>query len=106
MENTKSDSGRNLLRANLTAYGFLAPAGFLVLIFFLIPVLLIFYLSMNNLATTNFTTNISQMEFIGLENYAILMRDQFAGKIFFNTVFYVLVTLAIFHVTLALIVSL
>lgn len=106
MEKTKPDNGRNLLRANLTAYGFLAPAGLLVIIFFLIPVLLIFYLSMTNLATTNFTTNISQMQFIGLENYAILMRDQFAGKIFFNTVFYVLVTLAIFNVTLALIVSL
>ena len=61
---------------------------------------------MTNLATTNFTTNVSQMEFVGLENYAILLRDQFAGKIFFNTVFYVLVTLAIFNVSLALIVSL
>jgi inositol-phosphate transport system permease protein len=99
-------SRRNVLRANLTAYGFLAPAGILVIIFFLIPVLLIFYLSMTNLATTNFTTDVSQMQFIGLDNYAILMRDQFAGKIFFNTVFYVLVTLSIFNITLALIVSL
>lgn len=101
-----NQSRRNILRANLTAYGFLAPAGILVIIFFLIPVLLIFYLSMTNLATTNFTTDISKMEFIGLENYAILMRDQFAGKIFFNTIFYVLVTLSIFNVSLALIVSL
>ncbi|MAU12957.1 MAG: ABC transporter permease [Anaerolineaceae bacterium] len=106
MEKKAPDSRRNILRANLTAYGFLAPAGILVIIFFLIPVLLIIYLSMTNLATTNFTTNVSQMEFVGLENYAILLRDQFAGKIFFNTVFYVLVTLAIFNVSLALIVSL
>ena len=106
MEKKAPDSRRNVLRANLTAYGFLAPAGILVIIFFLIPVLLIIYLSMTNLATTNFTTNVSQMEFVGLENYAILLRDQFAGKIFFNTVFYVLVTLAIFNVSLALIVSL
>lgn len=106
MEKNSSSSQRNWFRSNLAAYGFLAPAGILVLIFFLIPVLLIFYLSMTNLATTNFTTNVSEMEFIGLENYAILFRDQFAGKIFFNTVFYVLVTLAIFNVSLALIVSL
>lgn len=106
METQSSDNQRSIFRANLAAYGFLAPAGILVLIFFLIPVLLIFYLSMTNLATTNFTTNVSQMEFIGLENYAILFRDQFAGKIFFNTVFYVLVTLSIFNVSLALIVSL
>ena len=105
MEGTTADRGR-MLRANLTAYGFLAPAGILVLIFFLIPVVLIFYLSMTNLATTNFTTDVSQMEFIGLENYAILLRDQFAGKILFNTIFYVLVTLSIFNVSLALIVSL
>ena len=106
MEKNVPNSKRNRFRSNLAAYGFLAPAGILVIIFFLIPVLLIFYLSMTNLATTNFTTNVSQMEFIGLENYAILLRDQFAGKIFFNTVFYVLVTLSIFNVTLALIVSL
>lgn len=99
-------SRRHVLRANLTAYGFLAPAGVLVITFFLIPVLLILYLSMTNLATTNFTTNVSAMEFIGLDNFTTLLNDQFASKIFFNTVFYVLVTLAIFNVSLALIISL
>ena len=94
------------LRANLTAYGFLAPAGLLVIIFFLLPVGIIIYLSMTNLFTSNFTTSLPAMEYIGLENYRILMNDQFAAKIFYNTVFYVLVTLGLFNVSLALIVSL
>jgi inositol-phosphate transport system permease protein len=106
---TKSSPVRSrnrLLTANLTAYGFLLPAGILVLIFFLIPVVIVIYLSMTNLSTSNFTTDLSRMEFIGLENFRILFNDQFAVKIFFNTVFYVLVTLSLFNVTLALIVSL
>jgi inositol-phosphate transport system permease protein len=84
----------------------MAPAGVLVLLFFLIPVVLVIYLSMTNLASTNFTSNISQMEFIGLANYQTLFNDQFVRKIFFNTIFYVLVTLALFNVSLSLIVSL
>ncbi|MBZ0298579.1 MAG: sugar ABC transporter permease [Anaerolineae bacterium] len=90
----------------MAAYGFLAPAGFLVITFFLVPVVIIFYLSMTNLSTSNFTTDLSAMQFVGLENFRILFNDQFAAKIFFNTVFYVLVTLSLFNVTLALIVSL
>jgi inositol-phosphate transport system permease protein len=46
------------------------------------------------------------MEFIGLANYQTLFNDQFVRKIFFNTIFYVLVTLALFNVSLSLIVSL
>lgn len=94
------------LRANLSAYGFMAPAGVLVLMFFLIPVGLVFYLSMTNLASANFTSNLNEMEYVGLANFETLFNDQFARKIFYNTIFYVLFTLAIFNVTLALTVSL
>jgi len=93
-------------RAHLTAYGFLAPAAFLVILFFLIPVAIVFYLSMTNLASSNFTSNFADMEFIGFRNFRTLFNDQFAQKIFFNTVFYVLVTLSLFNVGLALVVSL
>ena len=106
IKNSPVRSRNRLLTSNLTAYGFLLPAGLLVLIFFLIPVVIVIYLSMTNLSTSNFTTDLSKMEFIGLENFRILFNDQFAIKIFFNTVFYVLVTLSLFNVTLALIVSL
>lgn len=103
---TAARSRRRSLMSNLSAYGFLAPAGLLVIVFFVIPVVIIVYLSMTNLSTSNFTTDLTRMQFIGLENFRILFNDQFAAKIFFNTVFYVLVTLSLFNVSLALIVSL
>jgi inositol-phosphate transport system permease protein len=88
------------------AYGFLAPAGVMVVLFFFIPVILVVAMSMTNLATANFTTDIAQWEFVGLQNYQTLLNDQFARKIFFNSIFYVLVTLVLFNVGLALVVSL
>jgi inositol-phosphate transport system permease protein len=94
------------LRANLTAYGFMLPAGILVLLFFLIPVVIVIYLSMTNLASANFTSDFSEMQFIGLENYRILLNDQFVKRIFFNSIFYVLFTLSLFNVGMALVVSL
>lgn len=99
-------SRRRALQANLTAYGFMAPAGVLVLLFFFLPVLIVLYLSLTNLASANFTSNLAAMEFVGLRNFQTLVNDQFARKIFFNTLFYVLFTLAIFNVSAALAVSL
>jgi inositol-phosphate transport system permease protein len=93
-------------RANLTAYLFMAPAGILVILFFMIPVIIVIYISLTNLSTANFTADLTKMQFIGLENYRTLFNDQFAQKIFFNTVFYVLVTLGIFNVAAALLVAL
>ena len=60
---------RNALRSYLGAYGFMAPAGILVLIFFLIPVAIVLYLSVTNLASSNFTSDLAKMEFIGLRNF-------------------------------------
>ena len=104
-EEAKRSRGR-AIRANLGAYAFMSPALTLVVVFYFLPVLLIFYLSMTNLDSSNFTSRVSQMEFIGLNNYRTLFSDQFVSKIFFNTIFYVLVTLSIFNVSLALLVSL
>jgi len=94
------------LQANMSAYGFLAPAGVLVILFFFIPVIIVFLMSLTNLATANFTIDITRWEFIGFQNFQTMFNDQFARKIFFNTVFYVLVTLTLFNVGLALVVSL
>ncbi len=94
------------IRANLTAYGFLAPAGILVVLFFFIPVIIVFLMSLTNLATANFTIDITQWEFVGLQNFQTMFNDQFARKILFNTVFYVLTTLSLFNVGLALVISL
>jgi inositol-phosphate transport system permease protein len=106
LEEQLSHSQRRIFQANLAAYGFLAPAGILVILFFFIPVLLVFYLSMTNLASVNFTSDVTKMQFIGLANFNTLFNDQFATKIFFNTIFYVLFTLTLFNVGLALLVSL
>jgi inositol-phosphate transport system permease protein len=100
-------------RARLTAYGFLAPAGFLVLVFFFIPMLLILFLSITNLATTNFTTDVWRMAtsrdpkyIVGLDNFERMFADEFAPKILFNTFFYVLATLLLFNVGLGLVIAL
>lgn len=100
-------------RARLTAYGFLAPAGLLVLIFFFIPMLLILFLSITNLATTNFTTDVWRMAtsrdpkyVVGLDNFERMFADEFAPKILFNTFFYVLATLLLFNVGLGLVIAL
>ncbi len=119
-------SRRRTLRAQLTAYGFLAPAGILVILFFFIPMLLILFLSITNLSTTNFTTDIVRMlrsdldidlvsfrfltdqpaYIVGFDNFERMFRDEFAPKILFNTLFYVFCTLAFFNVGLALVISL
>lgn len=106
LSQTPGRSRRRALQANLTAYGFMAPAGLLVLLFFFLPVLIVLYLSLTNLASANFTSNLAAMEFIGLRNFRTLLNDQFAKKIFFNTLFYVLFTLGLFNVTAALVVAL
>jgi inositol-phosphate transport system permease protein len=91
---------------NRTAYLFLLPAIILVILFFFIPTILVIYISMTNLTSANFTIDIARMEFIGLGNFATLFNDQFAQKILFNTVFYILVTMAIFNVGGGLLISL
>lgn len=93
-------------RPNLTAFAFLAPVAVLVVLFFIIPALLVIYISLTDLSTANFTSDVGQMTFIGLKNYETLFKDPFAKKIFFNTVFYVLVTLSLFNVGGALAVAL
>jgi inositol-phosphate transport system permease protein len=97
---------RRIRRANLVAYGFMAPAIVLAIFFFVIPAIMVVYLSMTDLSTANFTSDISQMNFIGFQNYTTLFADPFVPKIFFNTVFYVLVTLFLFNVTAGLGVAL
>ncbi len=93
-------------RSNLTAYLFLTPAAVLVILFFLIPTILVIYISMTNLSSANFTADIARMEFIGLSNFATLFNDQFAQKILFNTLFYVSLTMALFNIGASLFVSL
>jgi len=95
------------LRSKLGGYGFLAPAALLVTLFFFIPVVIIFILSLSNLKAANFGTlqwwlpaNWS------LANYAKIFGNRFFPKILGNTVFYVTTTLALFNFSSALIIAL
>ncbi|MCP4165595.1 MAG: sugar ABC transporter permease [Chloroflexi bacterium] len=90
-------------RNALEAAGFMAPAAFLVIVFFLIPVVVMFILSLTDLASSNFS---DPWTFIGLDNYRRLFSDRFFPKILGNTIFYVVMTLGFFNIGLALVLAL
>jgi inositol-phosphate transport system permease protein len=91
------------VRATIGAWGFMSPAVLLVLIFFFIPAILLFIISLTDLASHNFS---DPWTFIGLENYRRLFSDKFLPKILGNTFKYVALTLCFFNVGLALVLAL
>ena len=91
------------LRATIGAWGFMSPAVLLVLIFFFIPAVLLFVISLTDLASHNFS---DPWTFVGLENYRRLFSDRFLPKIFRNTIQYVALTLIFFNVGMALVLAL
>lgn len=90
-------------RAALGAWGFMSPATLLVLVFFFTPAILLLILSLTDLASSNFG---DPWNFIGLENYRRMFSDAFFAKIMGNTVRYVVLTLGLFNVGLALLLAL
>ena len=91
------------LRGTLGAWGFMTPASLLVVVFFFIPAIFIFILSLTDLASSNFG---DPWTFIGLENFRKMFNDTFFPKILGNTFKYVLLTLGFFNVGLALVLAL
>lgn len=94
------------MRSTLGAWGFMSPATFLVLVFFFVPVIILLYLSLTDLASANFSANPLEWNYIGLENYRRMFADRFLPKILGNTVRYVVTTLGCFNVGLALVLAL
>jgi inositol-phosphate transport system permease protein len=95
------------LRSRLESYGFLIPAGALVLLFFLIPVIIIFILSLSNLKASNFGTLQWWLPVNwSLDNYAKIFGNRFFTKILGNTLFYVVVTMTLFNFSSALLIAL
>ena len=90
-------------RATLGAWGFMSPATVLVLVFFFLPVVILFIISLTDLSSSNFS---EPLTFISLDNYAKLFGDAFFPKILRNTFFYVAVTLSVFNVGMALLLAL
>lgn len=90
-------------RATLGAWGFMSPATILVAVFFFIPAILLLFLSMTDLASANFN---DPWNFVGLDNYKRMFSDPFFPKILGNTFRYVILTLGLFNVGLALTIAL
>jgi inositol-phosphate transport system permease protein len=80
---------------------FLFPATFLIVCFFLIPVVTTVYLSFTDISIVTFR----HPRWIGLGNYQALLKDPFMGRILFNTTRYVALTL-LFNVGMGLILAL
>jgi inositol-phosphate transport system permease protein len=80
---------------------FLLPATVLIAFFFVAPVVTTLYLSLTDLSTITFR----HPRWIGLGNYASLLRDPFIGKILLNTAHYVGFTL-LFNVGMGLLLAL
>ena len=90
-------------RGTLGAWGFMAPTAFLVVVFFFVPAILLFILSLTDLSSSNFS---EPWHFIGLENYRRMFSDRFFPKILGNTIRYVTLTLIFFNVGMALVLAL
>ncbi|MCI0395626.1 MAG: sugar ABC transporter permease [Chloroflexi bacterium] len=80
----------------------MSPAGILVTVFFFIPVIILFGVSLTDMSSSN----LSNPQFIELGNYTRLFNDTFFPKILGNTFRYVILTLGFFNVGLALVLAL
>jgi len=80
---------------------FLGPSLFLVLLFFLLPVLLTLGLSFTDLSTVTF----NRPQWVGLANYRQILADPFIPLILKNTLLYVFLTL-LFNVLMGLTLAL
>lgn len=110
------------MRSTLGAVGFISPAIVMVTVFFLIPVILLLWVSLTDLSSHNFGNPLcvgalrdtcqtlglraGNISFVGLGNYTRLFNDRFFPKILRNTFVYVFATLTLFNVGFALILAL
>jgi inositol-phosphate transport system permease protein len=82
---------------------FMTPAAILVILFFFIPVAITIALSFTDLSSA---TGSAKWQWIQFENYRKLWTNPQTMEILGNTVFYVVVTLALFNVSMALLIAL
>jgi inositol-phosphate transport system permease protein len=81
----------------------MAPATVLVITFFFVPVLIIIGLSATDLSSA---TGFEKWRWVGLENYTKIVGNPQAAAVSWNTVKYVVLTLSLFNVGMALVVAL
>ncbi len=91
------------LRSALGPLLFMGPAGTLVIMFFFIPVLIIIGISLTNMSSA---TGFQNWEWVGLDNFRKILVHPSSGKILWSTLRYVVLTLILFNVGMALVVAL
>lgn len=94
---------RNTLRRSAGPLLFMAPAAILVIGFFLVPVFITVALSATDLSSA---TGFQKWSWVGLDNYRRIADNPQSRVITWNTVKYVLLTLSLFNVGMALVVAL
>jgi inositol-phosphate transport system permease protein len=82
---------------------FMTPATLITVFFFFIPVFVLLAISMTNMSSS---TGLRNYDWIGLENYSKILTHPNMPTILGATIFYVVVTLIVFNVGLALVVAL
>ncbi len=96
-----SVSLKNKIKNILPPIIFMSPLTVLVFLFFFIPVVLTIFISMTDMSTASLT----HWHFIGLRNYAKLIKFRWTKILLKNTIFYVATTLALFNVGMALVLG-
>jgi inositol-phosphate transport system permease protein len=102
-EESSAESVQDTLRRARGPLLFMAPATILVFAFFFIPVFILLGISMTNLSTS---TGFQNWEWVQFENYRRIFTNPQSGPIFLNTIKYVILTLGLFNIGMALVIAL
>ena len=94
---------RDVLRRMSGPMLFMAPAVVLTAVFFFLPVVILFRISLTNMSSA---TGLKNYEMIGFENYATIFRHPNSLANLITTVKYTVLTLCIFNVGMALVTAL
>ncbi|MCD6142306.1 sugar ABC transporter permease [Candidatus Bipolaricaulota bacterium] len=95
------------LNGRISPYLFLSPSLILILLFFLIPLIMVFILSFTNLDMTNFgILEWWNPKNWSLTNYVRIFNNHFFPKILLNTIMYTGLTLIFFNVGMGLLLAL
>jgi inositol-phosphate transport system permease protein len=94
---------RDVLRRMSGPMLFMAPAVLLTTVFFFVPVIILFRISLTNMSTA---TGLKNFEMIGFENYAMILKHPNTPVNLWTTIKYVVFTLCFFNVGMALVMAL
>lgn len=99
----RRESWGDTLRRSRSGLFFMAPAAILVVAFFFIPVIIIIGLSATDMSSA---TGFQKWQWVGAQNYQRMIGNPQAGYITWNTIKYVVLTLSLFNIGMALVVAL